>query len=111
MSCRAIKGWPKFNIEVRNTDFDGRTSLLGYGIASIPFKVGHSKLSIKCWRPTESLDFNYNEYFLGNHPEFIDKSAVYTNDDRFEIYGKSTATVTIEIDIIMKDFNLHGINC
>ena len=47
---------------------------------------------------------------LGNTPEFIDKSAVYSNEEKFGMFSMSTGTVSIELDVIMKDFNLHGID-
>lgn len=109
LSCRSIKGWPKFFFEVWATDKHDRIYLLGYGTSFVPFKPGFINLNIPCWRPTESIKSSISETYLGNTPEFIDKSAVFSIDDKFGIHSISTGSINIEIDIIMKDFNLHGI--
>jgi hypothetical protein len=94
---------------VWTTDLHGRNSLIGYGTAFIPFQKGMSNISISCWRPSNSLTFSFSEFFLGNTPEFHNKSAIYSVDEKFGMLGRSTGNINIEIDIIMKDFQLHGI--
>jgi hypothetical protein len=46
---------------------------------------------------------------LGNTPEFIDKSAIYSSEEKFGINGVSSGYVNMELEVIMKDFDLHGI--
>jgi len=75
----------------------------------LPFKAGNSVLKIECWRPTKTFRYNFSENFLRNTPEFTDKSAVYTTDEKFGMNTISTGRVIIEMDLIMKDFELHGI--
>ncbi len=75
----------------------------------LPFKAGNSVLKVECWRPTKTFRFNFSENFLHNTPEFNDKSAVYTTDEKFGMNTISTGSVIVEIDLIMKDFDLHGI--
>lgn len=67
-------------------------------------------MRVDCWRPTKTFRFNFSEYFLNSTPEFIDRSAVFTTDEKFGINTISTGTILIEFDLIMKDFELHGIN-
>jgi B9 domain-containing protein 2 len=49
--CKAIRGWPKFQIEVWSVDNEGRYSIAGYGIGVVPFSPGNHKMLIKCWAP------------------------------------------------------------
>lgn len=109
LSCRSIKGWPKFLIELWSTDYENRNSLIGYGTAFLPFQKGEINLNIPCWRPMENINVSLAEIFLGNTPEFIDKSAIYSVDEKFGMNTLSTGSVNIELNIIMKDFQLHGI--
>lgn len=74
-----------------------------------PFKKGNNKLRIECWRPTKTFRYNFSENFLNTTPEFIDKSAVYSTDEKFGISSISAGSVIVEIDLILKDFDLHGI--
>ena len=37
---KAIRGWPKFFVEVWYADTEGRYSIGGYGIGVIPFSAG-----------------------------------------------------------------------
>ena len=109
MSCRSIKGWPKFLLEVWANDYHNRNYLIGYGTAYVPFNPGNNILNVMCWRPKEKIVSSLSEIFLGNTPEFIEKSAVYSNEEKFGLFALSTGTVTLELDVILKDFNLHGI--
>jgi B9 domain-containing protein 2 len=109
MSCRSIKGWPKILLEVWATDEHGRNHLIGYGTAFIPFKKGCNKISVQCWRPSDKISGNISESFLGNTPEFVDRSAVVSSEEKFGMYTFSTGTVELELDLLMKDFHLHGI--
>jgi hypothetical protein len=110
LSCRSIKGWPKFLFEVWSTDEHNRNFLIGYGTIFLPFQTGNVILEVPCWRPLEGITTSLKEKLLGSTPEFIDKSAVYSTDDKFGMYTTSTGIVAIELDIIFKDFDLHGIN-
>ena len=47
-----MRGWPKFFIEVWQVDDDGRYSISGYGIATVPFTPGQHSIEVKCWRPS-----------------------------------------------------------
>ncbi len=84
--------------------------MYGYGCAFLPFKTGKVLLPIYCWRPTKGKIISFSEDLLGNTPEFIDKSAVHSSEEKFGINGASTGYVNLELDVIMKDFDLHGIN-
>ncbi|MCQ2818633.1 MAG: B9 domain-containing protein [archaeon] len=109
LSCRSIKGWPKLYVEVWGNDPDGKTFLAGYGTGFIPAKSGFTKFTISCWRPTESLDFNYGEELLCNIPEFYNKEIVYSTEPKFEVTTVSGGQIIVEIETIFKDFALHGI--
>jgi B9 domain-containing protein 2 len=109
LSCRSITGWPKILIEVWSNEIDSRNCLMGYGVAYFPVKKGFSKMCISCWRPSESVNSGLGELFLGNNPEFEHKSAIYSVNEKFGVYSISTGQVNLEVEMIFKDFNLHGI--
>ncbi len=46
-----MRGWPKFFLEVWQVDSDGRYSVAGYGIATVPMTPGQHSLKVNCWRP------------------------------------------------------------
>ena len=49
--CEAIRGWPKFYVEVWQADPHGRYSIAGYGLGVVPFEPGQHRMKIKCWAP------------------------------------------------------------
>jgi hypothetical protein len=49
--CKAVRGWPKFQLEVWQADNEGRYSIAGYGIGVVPFEPGNHKIEVKCWAP------------------------------------------------------------
>jgi B9 domain-containing protein 2 len=109
LSLQSIKGWPKILLEIWANDKDGRNCLAGYGTAFLPCSPGYRKISVNCWRPTEEATTSLREDLLSNNAEFLDKSAVYSTVEKFGIYSISTGQVNIEVEMIFKDFNLHGI--
>lgn len=38
--AKTVRGWPKFLIEVWQADLEGRYSIAGYGIGTVPFAPG-----------------------------------------------------------------------
>jgi len=109
LSCRSINGWPKIFVEVWSNDSDGKNCIVGYGTGYIPVKSGFSKMTINCWRPSDSTSQSLGEKLLNNNIEFNDKSAVYSTVEKFGVSSISTGQINIELEIIFKDFILHGI--
>ena len=109
LSCRSINGWPKIFVEVWSNDHEGKNCIVGYGTGFIPVKSGFSKMTINCWRPSDKTSPSFKETFLNNNNEFNDKPAVYSTIDKFGVCSISTGQVNIELEIIFKDFILHGI--
>ena len=46
---------------------------------------------------------------LGIKPELKFKDTVMSSSERFGFETETTGTVEIEIGVILKDFNLHGV--
>ena len=109
LSCTSINGWPKIFVEVWSSDSEGKNCLIGYGTGFIPVKSGFSKMTINCWRPINGNSTSLEERFLNNNNEFNDKSAVYSTMEKFGVNSLSTGQINIELELIFKDFILHGI--
>lgn len=110
LKCSGIKGWPKIFVEVFANDKDGRNCLIGYGTGYIPVRSGCNKMTINCWRPSGSTKEGLGEMLLGTNMEFVDVSAVYGTVEKFGVCSQSTGQVNLEVDVILKDFILHGID-
>ncbi len=46
---------------------------------------------------------------LGIYPELEFKDIVFSSAERFGLQVESTGTVEIDVGVITKDFNLHGV--
>ncbi len=91
-------------------DSDGRYSISGYGLATIPFTPGQHTIKIKCWRPAPQGFFKtLAAKLLGIQPELEFKDMLFSSADRFGFEGETTGTVEVDIGIITKDFHLHGV--
>ena len=66
-------------------------------------------MTINCWRPSGGTSLSLEERLLGNNKEFNDKSAVYSIAEKFGVFPMSTGQINIELELIFKDFILHGI--
>ena len=49
--AKTVRGWPKFLVEVWIADNEGRYSIGGYGVGSVPVEAGQHTVKIHCWRP------------------------------------------------------------
>lgn len=38
--CKSVRGWPKLLVEVWEVDDEGRNSLAGYGVTTLPIETG-----------------------------------------------------------------------
>ena len=106
--AKTMRGWPKFFVEVWQIDSEGRYSISGYGIATIPFTPGQHSIQIKCWRPSP-LGFwkRMAAKILGVQPELQFKDMLMS--ERFGFEAETTGTVEIDVGVIVKDFQLHGV--
>ena len=46
---------------------------------------------------------------MGISSEFKDKSIVLSSEEKFSLDAITSGTIVVELDIILKDFELHGI--
>ena len=74
-----MRGWPKLCVEVWGIDSDGRNSLAGYGILTLPMQRGEYQLKVPCWRPRPNL----SDKIIGSNPELVYKGVLVASDSRF----------------------------
>ena len=108
--AKTMRGWPKLFLEVWQVDEHGRYTTSGYGIATLPFSPGQHTVEVKCWRPkTNGWLKQLGHRLLGIQQEVEFKDMVMSSQDRFGFETESTGTVFVDVGIIVKDFNLHGV--
>jgi hypothetical protein len=84
---------------------EGRYSIAGYGIATVPFTPGQHTLEVKCWRPRPQGFFKrLAARLLGVQPELQFKDMLLSSAERFGFETESTGTVEIDVGVIVKDF-------
>jgi hypothetical protein len=103
--AKAIRGWPKMLIEVWQEDNDGRNTIAGYGLLTFPVASGEFKLDINCWRPKGG----FVEKLLGTYPELQYKDIMMCSKSRYGLQTESTGTIKLEVSMILKDFQYHGV--
>ena len=47
---------------------------------------------------------------LGIQPELEFKDLLFSSSERFGQHTKTTGTVEVDVGVILKDFNLHGVS-
>jgi len=65
---------------------------LGYGFTFLPFRTGEVTLNIPCWRPSNQSS-QLSEDLLSETPEFVDKTVVYSVEEKFGIMSNSSGNV------------------
>lgn len=105
-----IAGWPRLHFEVWSEDLFGRKELAGYGFCFLPTVVGEYNLECVTWKPAGSkwLD-NTRSFFLGGGPQLVHNELIYKQDDRFRLCSETAGVVHIELGVMLKDFEKHGV--
>ena len=82
--------------------------MAGYGIATLPSHPGQYQVKVPCWRP---VDFNNEAQgtLLGIYPELELKDLLLSSLDRFGLETESTGSVKVNVGVMLKDFDLHGV--
>ena len=106
LKCRSIKGWPRLYLEAWGTDTSDRNNFLGYSLKTIPLINGECHIDFNCWRPKGNM---FSNYILGITSEYVDNSIVSSSVEKFSIETVSTGSVIVDLNVILKDFELHGI--
>ncbi len=67
-------------------------------------------MEVKCWAPKPKGFFKQLAASLLNiKPELKFKDIAMSSAERFGFETVTTGTVEIEVGVILKDFNLHGV--
>ena len=100
-----MRGWPRLMIEVWKVDADGRHNIYGYGTLALPMGTGEYSLEIPCWRPVGT----WYDRFVGSNSELQYPGIIASSLNRYGLRTFSGCTVTVEVSIIGRHFQLHGV--
>lgn len=86
-------------------DEDGRHNIYGYGTIVMPFANGEYKLEIPCWRPMGT----WYDRFVGSNAELQHPGILASSLNRYGLRTFAGCKVVMEVNIIGRNFNLHGV--
>lgn len=69
-------------------------------------KAGNHKVEIGLFRPTIH---DQDENLINANPELIYKDILVSSESRYGFKTKTTGTVILDFNIILKDFQYHGV--
>ena len=97
-------------VEIWEVSYEGKYTIAGYGVGTVPCSPGTHKLLINWWRPIDTSWWGLvSEYLLGTKPEITHKDMVISSVERNGFETESTGTVEVEIGVITKNFELYGV--
>ena len=100
-----MRGWPRLLLEVWKVDSYGRHNLYGYGTLAIPMSSGDYDLEVGCWRPMGT----WYDRFIGANSELQYPGVMASPLSRYGLKTFSTCITKVEINVIGRNFQLHGI--
>ena len=105
-----VAGWPRMSFQVWAEDSFGIKELAGYGMCFLPTVVGEYNLECVCWKPAGSKwSDDTKSFFLGGGPKLVHDEIIYKQDDRFRLCSETAGVVHIEVGVLLKDFEQHGV--
>lgn len=83
----------------------------GYSFLALPTEAGHHFIESQAWRPVGTWREEVASFFIGGAPQLKTKNLLYTTakDERIRITSMPIGTVHLEIDIMLRNFNVHDI--
>ena len=103
--AKSIRGWPRIVLEVWQVDEHRRHCIGGYGQILLPCRPGNYQLKVPCWRPKTS----FFDKLLGTLSELTYPDVIISSENRNGIKGETTGEIHLDINVILKDFQFHGI--
>lgn len=104
-----VLGWPKIYLEVYHLDWLGRSHLFGYGLITLPTSPGRHTLDCYTWRPLGTLRDRFVQYFLGGGPQIKYPDLIFSPEKRYRLSTEAMGVVTLELDLILRNFNNYGV--
>merc|ERR1711934_732516 len=106
----SVAGWPRIHVQVWCEDSFGRKELAGYGMGFVPTTPGEHRVEISCWKPVDASFFDSTKAsFMGGGPVLVHEAVIHQQEDRFRLVSNAVGTVVLELGLIMKDFEQHGV--
>ena len=78
-------------------------------MGTLPIHQGEYVIKIPCWRPVDRTN-DLQGPLLGIYPELELKDLLLSSLDRFGLETESTGNVKVLVGVLLKDFNLHGVD-
>ena len=57
--------WPIIFFQANSSDSWGRNKVEAYGFCEIPKNAGYHEITIKTWKPKETIQDHINSFYLG----------------------------------------------
>ncbi|XP_064094912.1 B9 domain-containing protein 2-like [Macrobrachium nipponense] len=109
LSSRGIQGWPRLLLQVYRQDDFGRIDLCGYGVVHIPTRPGHHAITCSTWRPSGNLTEEFRRVFLGGGPQLLSTEFIHSAMERYRLHTIPSGSVHLELGVILRNFEKHGV--
>lgn len=108
---KGLSGWPKFEFQIWTVDWMGKANISSYGYLSIPMHPGYHELTCYTWRPVGDIRRRIVDYMTGYRMHLVDPSDPIINGfQRHAIQAQSMGTITVELNLVFKDFDNYGLD-
>lgn len=111
-SASTLTGWPQLAVTVWAQTELQQNEIIGYGVVRVPVAPGEHTLEIATWRPEGSFLQELRASFLGaGVPSLTDTTMVFdpAAGSRHAIASVTSATVTVELQVLQRGFAERGI--
>ncbi|CAH8436004.1 unnamed protein product [Heterobilharzia americana] len=109
-ATKGLQGWPKLHFQVWHHDWVGKNELYGYGFCHIPTSPGNHQVVVPTWRPVGSVLDTLVSRLVGGGPHLRRPDIVYDPTDRFLLQTESMGYLTIDLNVILRNFDKFGID-
>ncbi|XP_076058537.1 B9 domain-containing protein 2-like [Oratosquilla oratoria] len=110
LATRGIQGWPRIILQVFRQDDYGRVDLCSYGVIHVPTCPGTHKLTCHTWRPTGTFFEEVQRSLIGGGRQLLSTEYIHSGLDRYQLQTTPMGMVHLELGILLRNFEKHGIS-
>jgi len=107
------KNWPEVCVQVNSVDSWGRHRVQGYGFLQMPNTPGFHRVSVRTWRPVESLYAEVHSFYLGGSVRVenpwelsktfsLDEEGEKSVVNRYGLSTKSGGSVEFQVSVLVQ---------
>lgn len=82
---------------------------MSYGCIHVPSQPGDHRIECYTWKPLGNLQDKITSLFTGESLKLTNEQVIFSGDERFKLQTETKGKITLQLFVVMKNFDKFGI--